>query len=365
LKIAIVGAGIYGLHAARSIAESGHSVDIYEKAENGMLGASLINQARVHGGYHYPRSLSTAARSQENYLKFINDFAQHIQNDFKALYGIASESKVSPQKFWHLSKMIGASIRIASSKESDLFDRTLVSEVFEVNECAFDCRGVFDQLLSNLPANVKMFTRSQIQGIKVSHEVNPANSELYLHTDKETFGPYDFCINATYGELDQNHGNSAKLLFEVCELMHVRVPSELNKLAITIMDGPFFSVTPWPAFDGHVLSHVRFTPHARYPTFDEAQSHIAQQGLDSRFELTLRDCVRYLPISEAIVYLESKFAVKTILPSRDYDDARPILAESNGKILNLIGSKIDNIYDIDGILLTYLERIENQKANVH
>ena len=164
MKIAIVGAGIYGLHAARTIAEAGHSVDIYEKAENGMLGASLINQARVHGGYHYPRSLSTAARSQENYLKFINDFSQHIQNDFKALYGIASESKVSPQKFWHLSKMIGASIRIASSKESDLFDRTLVSEVFEVNECAFVCRGVFDQLLSNLPANVKMFTRSQIQG---------------------------------------------------------------------------------------------------------------------------------------------------------------------------------------------------------
>ena len=66
-----------------------------------------------------------------------------------------------------------------------------------------------------------------------------------------------------------------------------------------------------------------------------------------------------------MVHLNSKFAVKTILPTRDYDDARPILAESTDKILNLIGSKIDNIYDIDGILLTHLERIENQKSYIH
>lgn len=365
MKIAIVGAGIYGLHAARTLAKSGHSIDIYEKAESGMLGASLVNQARVHGGYHYPRSLSTAARSQENYSKFLNDFSAHIHKDFKALYGIATESKVSPQKFWQFSKMIGASIKLASHKELDLFDRTLVSEVFQVDECAFDGQGVYEQLLSEMPDNVNLFYRTQILDVQVSTEKNRAISELYLHSKTDTLGPYDFCVNATYGELDQNQNNSSNLLFEVCELMHVRVPIELSRLAITIMDGPFFSLTPWPAFGGHVLSHVRFTPHARYSTFIEARSHIEQQGPDSRFELTLRDCKRYLPISQSMVYLDSKFAVKTILPTRDYDDARPILAESTDIILNLIGSKIDNIYDIDGILLTHLERIENQKANIY
>jgi hypothetical protein len=362
LKIAIIGSGIYGLHAARTISGYGHEVDVFEKNAVGMSGASLVNQARVHGGYHYPRSVSTAARSQRNYQKFVNDFSPHIKNDFKSIYGIAMESKVSPQKFWQLSKMIGASIKIASKKESDLFNRALITEIFEVVEYAFDSRGILEQLLNNMPTTVKVFNNTQILNFRKSNETD---SEVYLDGEHTTFGPYDFCINATYGELDQNQDKSSTLLFEVCELMHVRVPEELNDLAITIMDGPFFSVTPWPAFEGHVLSHVRFTPHVRYATFQEAKSYISNNRPESRFELAARDCKRYLPISQYLFYLESKYAVKTILPFRDYDDARPILAESRDLILNLIGSKIDNIYDIDGILLTSLERIKNQKSNIY
>ena len=365
LKIAIIGSGIYGLHAARTVARSGHEVDVFEKEAEGMSGASLVNQARVHGGYHYPRSISTAARSQRNYQKFVNDFSLHIKNDFKSIYGIAVESKVSPQKFWQLSKMIDASIKIASKKESDLFNRRLISEIFEVIEYAFDSRGILAQLLNNMPTSVKIFNNTQILSFRTSNENGEIDSKVYLDGEHKTFGPYDFCINATYGELDQNQYNSSGLLFEVCELMQVRVPEELKDLAITIMDGPFFSITPWPAFEGHVLSHVRFTPHVRFSTFRDAQIYISNNQPESRFELAARDCKRYLPVSQYLMHLESKYAVKTILPSRDYDDARPILAESRNRILNLIGSKIDNIYDIDGILLTNLERIKHQKSNIY
>ena len=44
--------------------------------------ASYVNQARVHMGYHYPRSLVTAFRSLANFPKFIKDFDKAIKNDF-------------------------------------------------------------------------------------------------------------------------------------------------------------------------------------------------------------------------------------------------------------------------------------------
>jgi hypothetical protein len=59
-------------------------------------------------------------------------------------------------------------------------------------------------------------------------------------------------------------------------------------------------------------------------------------------------------MAREIEYLESKYVVKTILNSRDFDDARPILARIDGQILHLIGSKIDNIYDVDEVVLKFV-----------
>ncbi len=41
----------------------------------------------------------------------------------------------------------------------------------------------------------------------------------------------------------------------------MKMPPALNELGITVMDGPFFSLMPFPARSLHTLSHVRYTPH--------------------------------------------------------------------------------------------------------
>ncbi len=56
----IIGAGLYGLYAALFCAKQGESVAIIECDPKPFMRATYINQARVHMGYHYPRSLSTA-----------------------------------------------------------------------------------------------------------------------------------------------------------------------------------------------------------------------------------------------------------------------------------------------------------------
>ena len=354
MRAAVIGAGIYGLHVARLLGENRHQVDVFEKESTGMQVASKLNQARVHGGYHYPRSLQTAARSQKNYINFISEYSSCIDGGSKAIYGIAKDSKVSPEKFWHLSKMIGAQIKTASKKDSDLFNSTLIAQAFVVNECAFNSDLILDQILQSMPPSVSFYHNQKIQNYNIVKQAEKSKSEVYIVGDKESFGPYDLCVNATYGELVNYESVSDNLVYEVCELMHVKTPQELENLAITVMDGPFFSLTPWPVFGEKVLTHVRFTPHSKHSNYKDAQQIIDSKRLESRFGITIRDCERYLPIAKEIKYLESKYVVKTILSSRDFDDARPILARTDEQILHLVGSKIDNIYDVDEVVLKFL-----------
>ena len=53
----IIGAGLYGLYAALYCAKKNQTVLVLEKESNAFERATYINQARVHMGYHYPRSL--------------------------------------------------------------------------------------------------------------------------------------------------------------------------------------------------------------------------------------------------------------------------------------------------------------------
>ena len=63
-KKVIVGAGLYGLYSALYLAKKQKNFEIIvlEYDSESFKRATFINQARVHMGYHYPRSLSTAEK---------------------------------------------------------------------------------------------------------------------------------------------------------------------------------------------------------------------------------------------------------------------------------------------------------------
>ena len=58
----ILGAGLYGLYAAEQCGRMGQKVLVLERDPGPFMRATYINQARVHMGYHYPRSYSTAIK---------------------------------------------------------------------------------------------------------------------------------------------------------------------------------------------------------------------------------------------------------------------------------------------------------------
>ncbi|MFC4624273.1 FAD-dependent oxidoreductase [Daeguia caeni] len=137
----VIGGGFYGAAIAIYLAKNRglrHVILLEQEAEL-LSRASYSNQARVHNGYHYPRSFTTAYRSRVNLPRFIRDWPQAIKTDFVKLYAIARRnSKVTAKQFIRFCNEIGAKITPAEPALKRLFNPRLVEDVFLVEEYAFD-----------------------------------------------------------------------------------------------------------------------------------------------------------------------------------------------------------------------------------
>jgi hypothetical protein len=125
------------------------------------------------------------------------------------------------------------------------------------------------------------------------------------------------------------------------------------------MDGPFFSLQPFPARGLHSFTHVRYTPHEWWldARGDDPFLRLADRGRETRFERMRRDALRYVPGLAGLEWVESLYEVKTVLVKNETDDGRPILVERNARLpglVSVLGGKLDNIYDV-------LERLDAER----
>lgn len=64
---------------------------VLECDADAFMRATYINQARVHQGYHYPRSLSTAMKSANYFEKFNKDYSFCINQQFEKVYATSNQ----------------------------------------------------------------------------------------------------------------------------------------------------------------------------------------------------------------------------------------------------------------------------------
>lgn len=154
------GGGVDGCFVALRLAEiyGGAKVAIAERETDLLLRASYNNQARVHHGYHYPRSVLTALRSSVNAPRFMAEFRDAISSDFQHYYAIARQrSNITPGQFEQFCRRIGASLQPARGAIGTLFEPDLIDAVYAVAEPAFDADKLRESLHARLrKAGVKL-----------------------------------------------------------------------------------------------------------------------------------------------------------------------------------------------------------------
>ncbi|MDB5988709.1 MAG: amino acid oxidase family [Herbaspirillum sp.] len=353
----IIGGGFYGTAIAVYLAKQRglKRIVLVEREPALLTRASYNNQARVHNGYHYPRSFTTAYRSRVNLPRFVRDWPLAVKQDFTKLYAIARRnSKVTAKQFERFCREVGAEIRPASLAMRSLFDAHLIEDVFVVDEYAFDATELAkwaEKELREVAVEIRVNTlvtgisRDGDTALCVSTESVDGRQERILS---------NYVFNCSYSGLNQFSGDfpgtQVALKHEITEIALLQVPSSLDGLGLTVMDGPFFSTMPFPARGLHSLSHVRYTPHLHWnddATIDPYQK-LAQYNRISRVDRMIRDVARYMPAICDAKYVESLFEVKTVLVKSEGDDGRPILFEKHQELpgcYSILGGKIDNIYD--------------------
>lgn len=354
----IIGGGAYGTKIATYLARKKKlkKILIIEQEDALFKRASYNNQARVHNGYHYPRSFTTAFRSRINAPNFIQEHSSSVKKDFTKIYAIAKRnSKVTAKQFARFCQAIGAKFEIAPPHIKQFFETSLIEEVFLVEEFAFDS------------TSLRIYTENELKILNIDLLLNTKVTEINQHTpnllsvncvnknsETEQFLAR-YVFNCTYSGLNQIGGKYSKtkvdLKHEITEIALVKMPAELENIGVTVMDGPFFSFMPFPPKKLHTVTHVRYTPHCAWNDNLETNPYqkLKEYNCATRVDRMIRDISRYIPRIEEAKYIESLYEVKTILLKNEGDDGRPILYETNANLPNLfsiLGGKIDNIYDI-------------------
>ncbi|MCX7619814.1 MAG: FAD-binding oxidoreductase [Acidimicrobiales bacterium] len=363
----VLGAGLFGLAAADFATGSGLRVAIVDPDPVPLSRASFANQARLHLGYHYPRSVGTALQALHYHKRFATEFATHINNQLTKIYAVARyESHTSAQGFEAFCNNVGIPITVADPDE--WFQAGTVEQAFICAESAFDARGIRAEMLERLSDRDRLSWHLGTRLERVERDEDCF--ELRLTDGSVLSAPR--VLNATYASINQVVDlfgfEPLPITYELCELVLGRPSDALAPYGITVMDGPFFSVMPFGSTGLHSLSAVDYTPHHRsdgpLPSFPCQAHHpscspqaLANCGtcphrpptLSTEMDQLMR---RFLRRELRLEPMRSVLAVRPVLRISSVDDSRPTLVYQHSKkpeLISVLSGKINTIYDLESL----------------
>ncbi len=366
----IIGAGLYGLYSALFCCKRGEKVVVLECDSAPFKRATYINQARVHQGYHYPRSISTAAKSARYFERFNKDFDFCINREFDQIYATSGQYSWTDRKqFKEFCK--AANIPCEELHPGNYFKEGMCDGVFRTREYTYDATILRDYYLNELeafPNSVSIHYGAKIVAIDKTVD------SYIVRTDDGNTYESGYVLNATYAGtnqiLDMVGFEKFGIKYELCEIILCDVNDKLKDIGFTVMDGPFFSIMPFGKTGYHSLTSVTFTPHTT--SYDGVPTFACQAKSDG-FCSTVRlgncnDCPakpksaypymsnlarKYMLDEYGFEYKKSLFSMKPILMSSEIDDSRPTVIRKYTEgptFVGVLSGKINTVYDLDEVL---------------
>lgn len=323
-KVAIIGGGWTGCHLASRLMTQA-DVTLFERNEGLISEASLVNQNRLHYGYHYARNHETRMLCQNTFQQFINDYGTVVKDVSNNFYAVSSDE----------SLLDAETVRLIFNgwphKEEDfgfLQHSSLLMNTVEKYICPIAAGEHFDKLLSPI----------------VRREHISENTVTLLKED------YDLVLDCTNNTLLPPLDNA---YFEAVAMSIYRPLKPLPFGALTYIDGPLFSIYPYGS-SLFSLSHVKLG------VIETSDSSLLFRGLKDedlhpRQELVEEHVARYWPaFLESFDYAFSVVSMKAKTKNASANRAPVTRREDN--LFSFYTGKIQGIYAIEKIVIEALNQ---------
>jgi hypothetical protein len=333
MKVAIIGAGIYGCHISLKLAEAGYEVDLIEK-ESDVLTITTPISLRAHAGYFYARSPETMLSCKENSSLFQQEYPGGVVDGCSHYYVIAKNgSKITGQEF--LNVLDKYEFPYTKTVEP-LLNQELVDECVLVDEYSYD------------PDELK---------IEVKRKLSMSPVKLRLNTDVNqiSFADYDLKILTGYASNNdiarQMTGEPIQEYeYRLCEKVIVKLPPAFYKKNFVILDGPFCQIDPYGSKEGvFALSHFLHSIHSRHEgnffDIDPEERALLGKGVVKNPSITnapqiIEEMSKFIPEVKKAEIIGSIYAIKPVIP-KESTDARPVIVKAIKKdVLAILSGKV-------------------------
>lgn len=367
----VIGGGLFGAYAALYLSRQGLKVALVEKEARLFTKASLVNQARLHGGYHYPRSVATARMSDDNKARFTEEHLPFIHFAFEQYYALDRYGSLTDAKqFQRFCDYIKIPCQRVKKHPTISFRR--LEALFLTQEYTFDPvligRYYQEQLEEQNLVDLKLGTF--VQGVTIKGQ----RWQLDYQQGEERKGCIlaDQVLNSTYAAsnaINELFGlEKIDLMHEISEMVLLSAPA-LKDLGLTVMDGQFASLMPYGKSGLLSLSSVAYTHHKvsyqDQPTFScqannedcspnlLANCNYCQAQPDSNKHKMVQQIRQYFKSEVDFHYFCSLFTIKSKLRANTIDDGRPTeirVLHKNPTFYCIFAGKINSIYEFEKVV---------------
>lgn len=366
----IIGGGIFGCYAALYLADKGARVALLEKESRLFQKASLVNQARLHSGYHYPRSVATAAMSDEHKGRFTAEHRAFVNGSFEKFYAIDRfGSFTDAAQFERFCTHLD--IRCEQVARHPLFNYNRLEALYRTEEHSFDPVLLSAHYRTRVGMHIGITVLKQACIVRAQDTAN----EWQIHLTAPVAGTIRAAtvINATYAAtnaINRLFGvRDLELTHEISEIAFVNSDAFRDK-GLTVMDGPFGSIMPYGKSGLLSLSSVAYTHHNisydNLPRFDcqileDDRCTPERPGIctecprrpPSNAGKMLAQMGQYFSESVHFDHFFSYFTIKSKLKSSYIDDGRPTeisMLRETPRFYCLFAGKINSIYEVEKIV---------------
>jgi len=331
MRICVLGAGWFGCFISSELIKKRHLVDVYEKEKDIFQNASGNNQNRLHLGFHYPRSYRTIKLSIDGYKIFkkkLNLFSKKIKNNFYAV----SQSKGNKINF----KKYCSILKFTKLKFKNIAPRFLpyLKNVEGIIKCD-------EEMI--LVEKAKKYYKSILKGnIFFNQEIKIINKKKskFIVAKKE----YDVVINCTWFQFYNK--KIRNMIYEYCTILLYKSVKK-NHPAVTIMDGPFFTLYPWDQNKNYGLYSVKNSRMLDDKNFNNLKKKVSKT-VNKSFLQSVRKKIEdeysyfYPSFKKNFRFVKFLNSYRTILKNKE--DSRVCLVIEKNNFIDIMSGKIDHVF---------------------